>query len=95
MGLLTTTPSGLEHLAANCGTWAGDVAVASMPEVSSAARQPSAAAAETVHARLGLSGEELSGRMATTAAKLAITAGTFTAQDQQSSALLTSVAPDI
>jgi hypothetical protein len=95
MGLLTTTPSGLEHLAASCRTWAGEVAAASTPEGSSAAWQPSAAAAATVHARLGLSGEELSGRMASTAAKLTTAAGSFTAQDQQSSALLTSVASDI
>ena len=54
-----------------------------------------AAAVSAIHARVGVGAELLAGRMAATSADLASTAVSFTAQDEQSAALISRVAEGI
>ena len=96
MGLLTALPAGLENLAGECGGWAGEVAAASAASATPRATgQASAAAVAAIHARVGLSGETLSGRLNSTAASFTATAAGFSAQDAQSAAVLSGLSPDI
>ncbi len=95
MSLLKAVPGGIESLAGQCGTWAGEVAVASTNSVTGSVGQPSAAAIAAIRARIGLNGETLSARMNSNAAALTVAATTYATQDAQSATVLTGVALEI
>ncbi len=92
MSLLKAVPAGLESLAGQCGTWAGEVAVAATKSgATGPVGQPSAGAVVAIQARVGLSSETLSARMNSNAATLTVAATTYATQDAQSATVLTGV----
>ena len=94
-GLLEAVPVSLEGLAGRCATWGTKIAGVSAPGVPRSAGWASAAAVSAIHARVAVGAELLAGRMAATSADLASTAVSFTAQDEQSAALISRVAEGI
>ena len=92
MTLLDVTPVGLEKLAGHCEAWAGDVAVADIPEVPTAAWNASATAVAAIYTAAGMRGEKLAVRMGLTAEKLGNAAANYRSHDDQSAGRIASVA---
>jgi Excreted virulence factor EspC, type VII ESX diderm len=95
-GLLQVDPIGLRMLAADCQSWAAQVAVSGTSGISGASScQATAAAVMAGHADVTAAGQALAGRMYATAAKLVASSDTYKGQDDSNAARLNAVAASV